>query len=211
MSSKPKKAKASAAEQASAAVAMAEHKYFKQKYGPLLIKMRDQSRSDDPTQQLRGRANADTMQALSGQNAQQTVRGENNSGDVANALTGQLGIAGNSGLGIQNQMGTNVLGTARQQASDAQTGMAQASRLATSEALNRAKANTEVSNAKFSAIGQVAGAALAKGFGNMQTSGNEPLPYGQGAKGREVKGTFFRPVNSEGKKFGFMSQKGSYS
>jgi hypothetical protein len=207
MGDKPKKPKASAAEQASAAVGMAEHNYFKQKYGPLLRKMRDQSRSDDPTQQLRGRANADTMQALSGQNAERTVRGQNSGGDVANALTGQLGIAGNSGLGIQNQMATNVLGTARQQASDAQTGMAQASRLATSDALARAQAKNEVSNAKFKAVGEVAGAVLAKGFGNMQTSGRQSGPMGSS---KEVRGTFWSPVDEKGNKFGFMSQKGWY-
>ena len=100
-------------------------------------------------------------------------------------------------------MGTNVLGTARQQASDAQTGMAQASRLATSDALARAQAKNEVSNAKFKAVGQVAGAALAKGFGNMQTSGKD-------ADGNAVQGKFFSPVNKEGEKFGFMSQKGWY-
>ena len=204
----PKKAKPSESEKASAAVGTAEHNFFKQNYGTLLRQMRDQSRSDDPTQQLRGRANADTMQALSGQNADRTVRGENSGGDVANALTGQLGIAGNSGLGIQNQMATNVLGTARKQASDAQTGMAQASRLATSDALARAKAKSDVSNAKFKAVGEVAGAAIGKGIRNMQTRGRVSGPMGSS---KEVRGTWWSPVDDKGNKFGFMSQKGSYS
>jgi hypothetical protein len=203
MGDKPEKAKPSAANKAAASVAMAEKTYFKEKYGPKLREMRDMARSDDPTKQLAGIANADTMQALSGQNAQRTISGQEDGGMMANALTGQLGIARASGLGIQNQMGTNVLGTARQQASDAMTGMAQASRMATSEALTKAKAANDVSAAKFKAIGNVTGAALAKGFGNMQTSGTD-------AGGKKTSGSFFKPVNSEGKKLGFMSQKGGY-
>ena len=68
MSSKPKKSeyKPSAAEKASAAVALAEHRYFKEKYDPLLQKMRDASKNDDSADVLRGRANADTMQTLAG-------------------------------------------------------------------------------------------------------------------------------------------------
>jgi hypothetical protein len=80
-------------------------------------------------------------------------------GDLSQALGGQLGIADASAKKIQNQMATNVLGTARGQASDAQSGMAQASRLATSDALNRAKANQQVRGARNDAIAQVAGAS----------------------------------------------------
>ena len=67
MGSKPKQQdyKASDAEKASASVAMAEYKYFKERYDPLLQDMRDKSMQEDPSQTLRARANADTMQALS--------------------------------------------------------------------------------------------------------------------------------------------------
>jgi len=67
VASKPKAAdyKPSEAEKASASVAMAEYQYFKEKYDPLLQEMRDKSLTEDVQSGLRGRANADVMQALS--------------------------------------------------------------------------------------------------------------------------------------------------
>ena len=66
MGSKPKKQEYQATdeEKASASVAKANYDFFKQNYAPLLREMRDQSQSDDNRRALRGRANADTMQAL---------------------------------------------------------------------------------------------------------------------------------------------------
>ncbi len=164
MGSKPKQQdyQASGAEKASAAVAMAEYQNFKKKYDPLLQEMRDKSRTEDVTTSLRGRANADTMQALTSQPTYQSTQSNTRTGDMAQAYQGQLGIANTSGKDIQNKMQTNVLGTARGQAADAQTGMAQASRLGTSQALTRAKANQTVASAKIGAMSQIAGAALAK-------------------------------------------------
>tara|TARA_R110002050_G_scaffold17242_3_gene51405 strand:- start:3702 stop:4304 length:603 start_codon:yes stop_codon:yes gene_type:complete len=169
MGSKPKQQdyQASGAEKASASVAMAEYKNFKKKYDPLLQEMRDKSLTEDVTTSLRGRANADTMQALTSQPSYQGTQSNTSAGDMAQAYQGQLGIANTSGKDIQNKMQTNVLGTARGQAADAQTGMAQASRLGTSQALTRAKANQAVRSAKTSAIGQIAGAAVSK-FGELQ-------------------------------------------
>ena len=56
--------KASDAEKASASVALERYKFFKQNYDPKLQEMRDKARDGDPSQILRARANADTMQAL---------------------------------------------------------------------------------------------------------------------------------------------------
>ena len=164
----PKKSdyKASPAEQASAAVGMAEKKFFNAQYGPLLRKMRDKAGSDDNKNNLRARANADTMQALTSQpNAQGVLRGDDSAGGVATGLLGQLGVADKSGLRLQNTMATGVLGTARGQAANAQTGMAKAANLETSALLQRAKDKQNVANAKFNAVGQLAGAGIMK-FGN---------------------------------------------
>ena len=159
-SPKQKDYEASQAEKDSASVAKAEYDYFKQKYDPLLMDMRDQSERQDVATTLRGRAGADTMQALTGQPSYRNTQNIERVGDLAQAYTGQLGVADASAKKIQNTAKTNVLGIARDQAADAQSGMAQASRLATSEALNRAKAKQQVANAKFGAIGQVAGATM---------------------------------------------------
>jgi len=175
MGSKPKQQdyQASEGEKASASVAMAEYTYFKQKYDPLLQKMRDDSLGTNDDKTLRGRANADTMQALtSAPMAQQAMSGQG-SEDLAQAYQGQLGIADKSAEDIRNKKQMNVLGTARGQASDAQSGMAQAANLATSQALERAKNKQLVSQAKMTAIGQVAGAALAQGMANKATTGQK--------------------------------------
>ena len=150
MGSKPKKAdyKPSEADKASASVAVAEYNFFKQNYDPLLQQMRDKSQSDDPITTLRARSNADTMQALTGQgpSLQETQRIDA-APQMAQGLQGQLAQATTAGLGVQNQMQSNVLGVARKQGADAQTGMGQAARLGTSEALARAKADQTVSQA----------------------------------------------------------------
>ena len=205
MGSKPKQQdyKPSDGEKASASVAMAEYTYFKQKYDPLLQKMRDESLSTNDDKMLRGRANADTMQALtSGSMAQQAMSGQG-SDDLAQAYQGQLGIADSSAEDIRNKRQTNVLGIARGQAADAQSGMAQAANLQTSEALTRAKNKQLVSSAKMTAVGQLAGATLMKGMQNKATTGQRDTGKVD-ADGKPimetVKGSFFSPVNSAGQK-----------
>lgn len=183
MGSGPKKQdyEASDAERASASVAMAEYQNFKKKYDPLLQQMRDQSMTEDVASGLRGRANADTMQALTSQPNYRQTQSTTATGDMAQAYQGQLGVANTNAKNVQNQMKTNVLGTARGQAADAQTGMAQASRLATSQALQRAKSNQQVASAKYAAGGQLLGASLA--------AGNQAGLFGDG-KASEFIGAF---------------------
>lgn len=212
MGSKPKKQdyKPSEAEKASASVAMAEYQYFKQKYDPLLQQMRDQSLTADVQSGLRGRANADTMQALTSQPTYQQTQSNTMAGDMAQAYQGQLGVANKSAKDIQNKMQTNVLGTARGQAADAQTGMAQASRLATSEALTRAQANQQVAQAKMGAAGQLAGALVMQGIQNKLTSGEKMAGDGMGPP-EQVSGSFFSPVDKQGNKVSGFKNRLSYS
>ena len=193
MGSGPKQSeyKPTEAEKASAAVAMAEYKTFKKKYDPLLQQMRDKSKSDDPMKILRGRANADTMQALTENQTYRGTQANDLSSDMSKAYLGQLGQATEKGLGIQNQAKTNVLGIARKQAGDAQSGMAQASRLATSEALTRAKAKQDVRAAKTAAIGEIAGSALSAASGNNASGKNV---FGEGKFGQFMQ-NFSKNIN----------------
>ena len=209
MSSKPKKAdyQPSASDKASASVAMAEYEYFKAQYDPLLRQMRDKSMTEDVASGLRGRANADVMQALSGPDYQAAARGAGG-GDLSQALQGQTNVANIRAQDVTNKMRTNVLGTARGQAADAQTGLAEAARLSTSDALARAKAKQDVAEAKFSAAGQVAGAALMQGLENMSTSGLRYAADGSGPP-EKVSGGFFTPVNDQGQRVtGFKNRLG---
>jgi hypothetical protein len=182
MASKPKQSdyQASDAEKASASVALQNYNYFKQNYSPILQQMRDKAQNTDVGTTLRGRANADTMQALtqpSYRNTQQVDYGA----DLGKAYQGQLGVANTSAKQIQNQMGTNVLGTARGQAADASTGMARLSRLGTSEALNRARNKQMVAQSKIDAAVTIGGAFGLQGMDNKSTGG-----------------TFFTPNDSTG-------------
>jgi hypothetical protein len=182
MASKPKQSdyQASDAEKASASVALQNYNYFKQNYSPILQQMRDKAQNTDVGTTLRGRANADTMQALtqpSYRNTQQVDYGS----DLGKAYQGQLGVANTSAKQIQNQMGTNVLGTARGQAADASTGMARLSRLGTSEALNRARNKQMVAQSKIDAAVTIGGAFGLQGMDNKSTGG-----------------TFFTPNDSTG-------------
>ena len=209
MSGKPKKSdyQASAAEKASAGVAMQEKAFFDQNYAPLLRKMRDRSSDPSVSNTLRGRANADTAQALSATSYAGT-QNINRAGDMAQAQIGQLAQANTSAKQIQNQMATNVLGTARGQAADAQTGMAQASRMSTSDALARAKNKELVANAKYSAAGQILGSLAMQGLDNMGTSYQAKDADGNPV-GDPVKGSFFNPVGSDGQKVsGFRNRLG---
>ena len=153
--------KPSEAEKASAAVARAEKLFFNENYAPKLREMRDTARNFNFRDSVRGRANADVMQALTSQASFRGASDVSRMGDTSQAISGQLQKADEAATGIRNTMSTGVLGTARGQAAEAQSGMAQASRLATSEALTRARANQQVSAAKFDAA---AGMALAAGM-----------------------------------------------
>lgn len=215
MGSKPKQKdyEPSEGEKASAAVAMAEYKYFKEKYDPLLQKMRDESLTDKVDKTLRARANADTMQALtSGPMARQSLTGQG-ADDLATGYQGQLGAADKAAEEIRNQKQMNVLGIARKQAADAQSGMTQAANLSASEALTRAKNKQLVADAKMTAAGQVAGAALAQGLDNMSTEGTKMVNVGDEKfpelKEVTTKGSFFSPVDDKGNKLsGFGSRLG---
>jgi hypothetical protein len=112
---------------------------------------------------------------------------------MAQALTGQLGVANNTAKRVQNTMQSNVLGTARGQAADAQSGMALASRLSTSEALERARANQQVAQSKVAALAQLGSTVVAQGMDNMGTKGVD-------ANGNPIQGSFFTPVDRTGAK-----------
>ena len=51
-------------EQTAAAIAKADADYFERTYDPLLVEMRDKAATEDVASTIRGRAGADTMQAL---------------------------------------------------------------------------------------------------------------------------------------------------
>jgi hypothetical protein len=182
MSSKPKKQNYQASEQekASAAVAQAEKKYFDEKYGPLLREMRDISEKEDLSAMARGRSQADTMQALSGKPSLAAARSVDQAADMASAASAQQIQASAQGLGAQRQKQVGVLGTARGQAADAQSGLAQAARIQSTKQLQEARAKQQIRDARFGAQTQLATTFGLQGAQNIAGGGSFFTPKDMG-------------------------------
>lgn len=171
MSSKPKASeyKASEAEKTQASVAQAEKNYFNENYAPLLREMRDQSMQEDLGGVARGVAGADTMQSLTGKPTLSGARSVDESADLASAAVGQMAAASAQGLAASRKQQTGVLGTARGQAGEAMSGLAQASRIQNTKDLQAAKAKQMVRQAKFNAAEQIGSALMAQGQDNLSS------------------------------------------
>ena len=179
-SPKPAEYKPSETEKIQASIAKADQEYFQQTYDPLLIKMRDESmRTDDTRSFVRGRAQADTMQSLTGEGPNINIaRGVDSAANRATGAISNILNADRIAQDISAKQQTNVLGIARGQAADAATGLAQASRLARSEGLTRQAARQSRVRNTMGAIGSLAGrgASLAgsqfrASAGNIYTEG----------------------------------------
>lgn len=174
MSSKPKASeyKASESEKTQASVAKAEKDYFNQTYAPLLREMRDSASSEDLTGVSRGVAGADTMQALTGEGP--TLSGSQSvdqAADIASAAGSQMIAANTVGLGAQRQEQIGVLGAARGQAGEAQSGLAAASRIQNTKDLQAAKAKQQVRMARTNALAQLGTTFALQGMKNKNTEG----------------------------------------
>jgi hypothetical protein len=171
MSSKPKASeyKASEAEKTQASVAQAEKNYFNENYAPLLREMRDQSMQEDLGGVARGVAGADTMQSLTGKPTLSGARSVDESADLASAAVGQMAAASAQGLAASRKQQTGVLGTARGQAGEAMSGLAQASRIQNTKDLQAAKDKQMVRQAKFNAAEQIGSALIAQGQDNLSS------------------------------------------
>ncbi len=186
MSSKPKQQdyQASEAEKTQASVAKAEKDYFNQTYAPLLREMRDKASSEDLGSVARGVAGADTMQSLTGKPTLSGARSVDESADLASAAVGQMAAASAQGLAAQRQQQTGVLGTARGQAGEAMSGLAQASRIQNTKDLQAAKAKQMVRQAQTEAAVNIGTKLGKQGFENL---GNDTSFFGGETMGNDNK------------------------
>lgn len=177
MGSKPRAAeyKPSETEKQQAAIAKADQDFFEKSYDPLLRKMRDESLKTDTASTLRGRAQADTMQATTGQGPNLGVASGVDT--AANRAVGAIGnmlqanvLAGD----VKANQQVGVLATARGQTADAGSGLAQAAKLARSEDLNRATAALSRSTNIMGNISKVGSTV-----GNLYSSGGFVKKQGQ--------------------------------
>lgn len=163
MGSKPKQQdyQPSEVEKTQARIAKADQEFFQQTYDPLLQKMRDDSLKQDTQSTLRGRAQADTMQALTGDGSNLNLaRGVDTTADAAMGAVGNILQANVLAKDVKDKMQTNVLGVARGQAADAGSGLASASKLARAEDLNRASARISRAQNIMGNIGKIGSAGI---------------------------------------------------
>ena len=159
-------------------IAKADAAYFQSTYDPLLLEMRDKAASERVAPTLRGRAQADTMQALTGRPSLSLVQGIDQSANIASGAMSQMLSANVAAKDVKTQMQVGVLGVARGQAADAGDALAQASRLARSEGLAKASAKQQVRLARRQAVFDVGKA----GFGKMMQN------YGETGKLLQARG-----------------------
>ncbi len=177
MGSKPKaqEYKPSETEKQQAAQAQADQAFFEQSYDPLLRKMRDESLKTDTASTLRGRAQADTMQATTGDGPNLgLVSGVDTAANRALGAVGNILQANVLAGDVKANQQVGVLATARGQAADAGSGLAQAAKLARSEDLNKATARlSRATNimGNISKLGSSVGNLYSSG-GFVKSSGN---------------------------------------
>jgi hypothetical protein len=171
MSGGPKKSEfaAGAAEKALASVSLAEKNFFRENYLPKLTQLRDRTNVENYESVATGRAQADTMQALSGRPSLAATRSVNMSADMASAAGAQALQGRYQGLAAKRGDQVNVLKNARGMQADAQQGLSQAARIATTKQLDLARARQQRRSAN---IGMVADIFDTVGTKLGQTSGN---------------------------------------
>ena len=174
MGSKPKQQEyqPSETEKTQAAIAKADADYFAKTYDPLLVEMRDKAAKEDISSTLRGRAGADTYQALTGDGASLAVAQDvGTAANLAVGATGQMLDANKVAKDAKTTQQVGVLGTARGQQADAGDALAKASKLARSEGLTKAKAKQDVRLARRAAAFKIASAGGEKMLKNLGETG----------------------------------------
>lgn len=134
--------KASEVEKINAAVAKADKEFFRNEYLPKQKDFVERSFTEEDTliSQGEGRAQADTMQALTENPNRKAVSAVDTLADIASAATAQQLQGATQGLlGARSDQVAGIK-SANQMASMTASGLSQASKIATTDTLNRAKA-----------------------------------------------------------------------
>jgi hypothetical protein len=161
---------------------------FQDLYNPKLLELKAASESGDVTRTLKGRANADTMQKVSGPSYVAATKTDN-AGLLGSALSGQLGDAGAKGKKFQNDLQTSILATRQGQAGVANQGLTALAKMDTTERLKSLENKQMVDAARSKMTGQLAMASL--------SAGNEAGLFGKGKTSQFIT-RFTDNVNSQG-------------
>lgn len=172
MASKPKASEyeASEAEKLNASVAVAENKYFSEKYDPIMVEMVEKAMSENVDNLLAGRAGADTQQALS-KPSLAAARSVDTAADTASAAGAQILRARVGGEKAQKNLALSGLAGARGQQQDATTGLGTLARLENTATLESAKRKLANRQANIDFGKELAGTVYQTGKTNL-ASGN---------------------------------------
>jgi len=155
----PEDYKPTETEQTAAAIAKADADYFERTYDPLLREMRDKAATEDVASTVRGRAGADTMQALTSNLDLGVAKNMGAAADLATGAVGQMLAANVASKDAKITQQTGVLGTARGQRADTGDALSQAARMSASTDLNRVQNEQSVRRARRKALMDTATAA----------------------------------------------------
>jgi len=179
----PEKAEQPQSERDLQAVAEWKDQHVQDNYIPILKQRRDAAGSDDFGNKLAGRANADTMQALTANmdyNPYMRGGGGEETGNMSQALTGQTALARDVGLKQKRDEQLDVLKAAHKQQSTSQKGLADLASLESSKEIRMAEAANKEKAAKYGAATQLGSSLAFQGLKNMSTGGSFFTPNDDG-------------------------------
>ena len=170
---KPQDYKPSETEKTQAAIAAEEQRYFEQTYQPLFIKQMQRAAERKLAPTFRGRAQADTMQALTGSGPQLgVVSGVSDAAARAMGAVSNIAASTTKAAKASQSDQMNSLSQSLGLGSAASSGLASASRQAASRGLAQAQAKQQVRMAKNDALFSAAKAGLSMGMSNIASGGS---------------------------------------
>ena len=181
MGSKPKKQEyaPSETEKTQAAIAAEEQRYFENTYQPLFLKQMQRAAERKLAPTFRGRAQADTMQALTGSGPNLgVVSGVSDAADRAMGAVSNIARSTTQAAKASQGDQMSALSQSLGLGSAASSGLASASRQAASRGLAEAQAQQQVRMARNNAMFQAAKAAASMGMSNL-ASGSGSFFKGQ--------------------------------
>ena len=175
MGSKPKaeEYKPSETEKTQAAIAAEEQRYFENTYQPLFLKQMQRAAEQKLAPTFRGRAQADTMQALTGLGPKLgVVSGVSDAADRAMGAVSNIARSTTQAAKASQGDQMSALSQSLGLGSAASSGLASASRQAASRGLAEAQAQQQVRMARNNAMFQAAKSGLSMGLGNIASGGS---------------------------------------
>ena len=170
--SKPDKPKTSEVEKVNAAIALEDKKFYREQYLPKLKEFVNRSFNEEESMMnvAEGRAQADTMQALTSNPNRRAMMAVDAQADLASAASAQALQGTRQGLQAARSDQVTGIKMANQMASQTAAGLSQASRIATTDTLNKIKAKQTRTQGLIKA-GQTLGVAA----GEYYTAQNGPI------------------------------------